>query len=94
MDIDWKTFICTDSGKLPGKAVITGTQLSIEFILDLLAEGWTEEQVIAHYPVLTREIMHAVFAFIKESLAKISPQSSQRVYFLSVLPEDTKEIFS
>lgn len=77
MDIDWMAFITPDTEKLPGKAVITDTQLSIEFILYLLADGWTEEQVIEHYPVLTREIMHAVFAFIKEALATVPPQSQK-----------------
>ena len=77
MDIDWSTFIIQGTEKLPGKAVIKDTQLSIEFILDLLAEGWTEAQVMEHYPVLTREVMNAVFAFIKEALTTVSPQSSQ-----------------
>lgn len=67
MDIDWSTFIIQGTEKLPDKAVIKDTQLSIEFILELLAEGWTEAEVIEHYPVLTREIMHAVFAFIKDN---------------------------
>lgn len=71
MDIDWSTFIIQGTEKLPGKAVIKDTQLSIEFIMDLLAEGWTEAEVIEHYPVLTREIMHAVFAFIKDCMKNI-----------------------
>ena len=40
---------------LAGKPVIRGTRLAVEFILELLAAGQSENDVLANYPGLTRE---------------------------------------
>ncbi len=44
-----------DPAILAGKPVIRGTRLAVEFILDLLAAGQSEADVLANYPGLTRE---------------------------------------
>ena len=44
--------IVVDSKVMVGKPVIKGTRLAVEFILGLLAGGWTYEQVLANYPGL------------------------------------------
>ncbi len=46
--------IVVDPGVLAGKPVIRGTRLSVEFILDLLAAGQSENDILANYPGLTR----------------------------------------
>jgi len=38
----------------------------VDFLLGLLAEGWTEAQILEHYPQLTHESLQAVFAFTAE----------------------------
>jgi len=40
--------------------------LSVEFILGLMAKGWPEKEILDNYPVLTREILLAIFSFAKE----------------------------
>jgi len=35
--------------------VIKGSRLAVEFILALLAQGWSEEEILRNYPGLTRE---------------------------------------
>ena len=40
---------------LAGKPVIRGTRLAVEFILELLAAGETEQSIISSYPGLTHE---------------------------------------
>jgi uncharacterized protein (DUF433 family) len=52
---DWEDRIIVDSKILVGKPVIKGTRLSVEFILGLLANGWSVEQVLDEYPQLKRE---------------------------------------
>jgi uncharacterized protein (DUF433 family) len=47
--------IVVDSEILAGKPVIRGTRLAIEFILELLASGQSENDVFSNYPGLTRE---------------------------------------
>jgi len=41
--MQWKNLITENSEILDGKPVVTGTRLSVDFVLDLLAQGWTEE---------------------------------------------------
>jgi uncharacterized protein (DUF433 family) len=64
----WQDYIHSDPEVLLGKPVIKGTRLSIEFLLGLLAVGWTQEQVLENYPTLTPEALRAAFAFASESM--------------------------
>ncbi|NJK70155.1 MAG: DUF433 domain-containing protein [Microcoleus sp. SU_5_3] len=66
--MDWKVHIHSNPKILLGKPVIKGTRLSVEFILGLLSEGWTEQQIIENYPTLNSESIQAVFAFAAECL--------------------------
>ena len=51
---------------LLGKPVIKGTRLSVEFVLDLLANNWTIEQILDDYPQLKREDIIAVLKYAAE----------------------------
>ena len=67
-NIDWREFVHSDPEILIGKPVVRGTRLSIEFILGLFAEGWSEKQVLDNYPILNKEKLQAVFAFATDCL--------------------------
>ena len=47
--------ITLDPKVLLGKPVIRGTRLSVEFVIGLMAEGWSEADILANYPGITRE---------------------------------------
>jgi uncharacterized protein (DUF433 family) len=47
--------LVADPEILGGKPVIRGTRLAVEFILELLAAGQSESEMLANYPGLTRE---------------------------------------
>ncbi len=64
----WKERIVIDPGILVGKPVIKGTRLAVEFIIDLLAQGWSEQDIVQNYPGLTREDIHACLAYASEIL--------------------------
>ena len=66
--MDWQDYIHSDPEVLLGKPVVRGTRLSVEFLLGLFAEGWTEQQVLQNYPTLTRQSLRAVFAFATECM--------------------------
>ena len=70
--IDWREFIHSDPEVLLGKPVVKGTRLSVEFILGLFSEGWTEPQVLENYPSLTTESLRAVFAFTTDCMREES----------------------
>ena len=63
---DWQERIVADPKVLVGKPVIRGTRLSVEFILDLLANDWTIEQIQNEYPQLEREDIMAVLKYTAE----------------------------
>lgn len=65
---NWREYIISDKAVLLGKPCIKGTRLSVEFILKLLANGWSEEQILKNYPRLSREALQAVFAYVHECM--------------------------
>lgn len=66
--MDWKEHIVIDASILVGKPVIKGTRLAVEFIIDLLAQGWTEQEILRNYPGITREDIQACLAYASEIL--------------------------
>ena len=66
--------IVTDPAILAGKPIVRGTRLAVEFIIELLAQGWSDAQVLENYPGLTREDIIACLAYAAERL------KAERVY--------------
>ena len=66
--MNWKEHIHSNPKILLGKPVIKGTRISVEFVLGLFSEGWTQQQILENYPTLNAESLHAVFAFAAECL--------------------------
>ena len=64
--MDWKERIVPDKNILLGKPVIKGTRLSVEHILDRLANGWSEEMILESYPFISRDDILAVFAYLND----------------------------
>jgi uncharacterized protein (DUF433 family) len=60
--------IVIDPNILTGKPVIRGTRLAVEFVVGLLAQGWSVEQVLDNYPGLAREDVHACLQYASELL--------------------------
>ena len=55
--------IVVDPGFQAGKPVIRGTRLAVEFILELLAAGESENQLLSNYPGLTRDDILACLSY-------------------------------
>ena len=66
--MNWREHIHTDPAILLGKPVIKGTRLAVDFIIERLAGGWTEQQLLDNYPRLTQENIRAVFSYIHECM--------------------------
>lgn len=73
----WQDHIVLDARVVTGKPVIKGTRLTVDFILGLLAEGWSEGDILSNYPGLTREDILACLAYAQERLG------AERVYPLN-----------
>jgi uncharacterized protein (DUF433 family) len=74
MTENWRNKITVNPKILAGKPIIKGTRISVELILDLLANGWTTEQTLENYPQLKREDITAVLKYATEILKE------ERVY--------------
>jgi uncharacterized protein (DUF433 family) len=61
--MNWEERIIVDPSILVGKPVIKGTRLAVEFIVDLLAQGWSEAQILDNYPGITREDIQACLKY-------------------------------
>jgi uncharacterized protein (DUF433 family) len=59
---------------LLGSPVVLGTRLSVEFIVGLLADGWTHPEILRQYPGLAEEDISACLAYARDVL------SAERVF--------------
>jgi len=64
--MEWRDRISVDSDVCHGKACIAGTRIMVSVILDNLAEGTTPAEVLASYPSLKAEDIHAAIAYAAE----------------------------
>ena len=66
--------IVLDPQILAGKPVIKGTRLSVEFMVGLLAEGWSHAEILKQYPGVAEQDIAACLAYARDVL------SAERVY--------------
>ena len=72
----WAERIVVDPDILVGKPVIKGTRISVELVLDLLARGWSQEQVLLQYDHLTPDDIRACLCYASELV------KSEKVYLI------------
>lgn len=65
---NWQEYIISDDKILLGKPIVKGTRISVEFILERLADGWSEQDILENYPNLKNESLKAVFAYTYECM--------------------------
>jgi uncharacterized protein (DUF433 family) len=66
--------IVLDPAVLAGKPVIRGTRLSVDFVIGLMADGWSEADILRNYPGLSRDDLAACLAYARDALR------SEKVY--------------
>ena len=67
--MNWEHYITADPAVLVGKPIIKGTRVSVEFILDLISQGWPEEEILRNYH-LEREQVRACAAYAHARLSE------------------------
>ena len=60
--------IIVDPKVLTGKPVVRGTRISVELVVELLAAGWSHEQILESYPRLCEEDIRACLSYASELL--------------------------
>ncbi|WP_028523525.1 DUF433 domain-containing protein [Runella limosa] len=66
--MDYAKFVESSPDVMMGKLVIKGTRIPVELILEKLAAGQTEEELLLDYPRLSREAIHAALAIAAEAV--------------------------
>lgn len=64
--MNWKDRITVDPLVCHGKACIKGTRIMVSVILDNLAEGVGEEEILKSYPSLSPDDIKAAIAYAAE----------------------------
>ncbi|MBV8544497.1 MAG: DUF433 domain-containing protein [Acidobacteria bacterium] len=63
MSADWQDYVTVDPSICHGQACVTGTRIPVSVVLDNLAAGVSEQEVLTSYPRLTRQAIHACIAY-------------------------------
>ena len=75
--MNWRDRITSNADVLDGKPVKNGTRLSVEHVLGLLENGWSEADILESYPHLEPEDIRACLGYAREVMAdeKLYPSS-------------------
>ena len=70
--------IMLDPDVLAGKPVIRGTRVAVEFVIGLMAEGWSEADILANYTGITHDDVIACLAYARDTLSseKVFPSAA------------------
>jgi uncharacterized protein (DUF433 family) len=60
--------ITVDPEVMVGKPIIKGTRITVEHVLDLLAQGMTIPELLEDYPHIQNDDIYACLAFAKKAL--------------------------
>ncbi len=70
--MDYTKYITIEPGKRGGKPCIRGLRITVYDILEYLAAGMTEQQILADFPDLTQEDIRACLAFAADREKKLT----------------------
>ncbi len=61
--MDWRSRITVEPGKRSGKPCIRGLRITVSEVLEYLASGMSEDEILRDFPDLTRDDLRACLAF-------------------------------
>lgn len=69
--MDYRSYITIEPDKRSGKPCIRGLRITVQDVLEYLASGMTEEEILDDFPDLTREDIKACLAFAADRERKL-----------------------
>ena len=78
--MNWQDRIVADADVLAGKPVVRGTRLAVEFIIVLLAQGWSEADILENYPGLSTQDIRACLHYANDvvRLVELDPNTDEK----------------
>jgi uncharacterized protein (DUF433 family) len=67
--MDWQEYIERVPGVMGGKAIFRGTRITVEFVIERLAQGALPEDLVRSHPPLTLDHIRAALAYAMKFLA-------------------------
>ena len=64
--MDWQDYIVVDPQICHGKACFKGTRVMVSVVLDNLAVGMTNDEILTSYPSLPQDAIPAAIAYAAE----------------------------
>lgn len=71
MLVDYSKIITMEPGKRSGKPCIRGMRITVQDVLEYLAGGMTEEEILRDFSELTRDDIKACLAFAADRERKL-----------------------
>jgi uncharacterized protein (DUF433 family) len=69
--LDYSKVIMIDPGKRSGKACVRDTRITVYDVLDYLAAGMTQEQILDDFPDLTETDIRACLAYAADAERRV-----------------------
>jgi uncharacterized protein (DUF433 family) len=69
--MDYTKHITMDAGKRGGKPCVRGLRITVADVLEYLASGMTQEEILADFPSLTVDDIRACLAFAADRERKL-----------------------
>lgn len=69
--MDYHDIITIEPGKRGGKPIIRGLRITVQDVLEYLAGGMSEKEILSDFPDLTREDIRACLAFAADRERKL-----------------------
>ena len=69
--MDYSKIITIDAGKRSGKPCIRGMRITVQDVLEYLASGMSEDEILQDFTELTREDIKACLAFAADRERKL-----------------------
>lgn len=70
--MNYLNIITIEPGKRSGKPCIRGMRITVSDVLEYLASGMTEAEILRDFPELTPEDIHACLAFAADREKKLT----------------------
>jgi uncharacterized protein (DUF433 family) len=70
--MDYTRIITIEPGKRSGKPCIRGMRITVSDVLEYLASGMSEEEILHDFPELTQEDIRACLAFAADREKRLS----------------------
>lgn len=71
LGVDYREIITIEPGKRGGKPTVRGMRVTVQDVLEYLAGGMSEGEILADFPELTREDIRACLAFAADRERKL-----------------------